>query len=386
MRKNARKLVLLAGIASLSGNAAAQIPDLVNALDAGGRAMGIGGGTYTAGSDTLSSYNNPAGLGHLTQPQFSVIFRNLPDSDTTISGDFNNPQISSQGAAGSRAVTHVGAAFPIGKRSDGTANGTLGIAFTTGGYLRDFRTGTGLVNGDLIVNNYAEILKIKNDFLTISYGSAAKQGFNFGIGLVVAVTSVANRQQYELVDANSNPRGIVEVNNDESGTGFGGVVGFTFVPRDNPNISLGISYRTPINLTGNSAVEAYYNRVPARLSAGFAGRYDGMRGGRDFIVYGLQADAYFRNSQNALIRQNRQVAFGGGVEYNYLWSNFRLPIRVGYNSVPSGGDGFGARNTFTFGLGYYPLNSGLGVDLNFGSPGGSGGLDLALGFTYRFGN
>lgn len=384
MKLAARKLLLTAGVAVLSSVSMAQIPDLINALDAGGRAMGLGGGTYTAGSDTLSSYNNPAGLGFLTEPQFSIVFRNLPDSDTTVSRDFNNPQVATTSSAGSRAVTHLGLVFPIGKR-EGKTNGSIGLAFTTGGYIRDFRTGNNLQNGDLTVVNYAELLKVKNDFLTLSYGSSAESGFSFGFGLVVAQTSVVNRQDYGLVDSSGTDRGSVHVDNDETATGVGGIVGFTFVPKDNPKVSMGFSYRTPINLSGNNAVKAYYDKVPARLSGGFAGRVDGVRGGKDFLIYGVQGDAYFRNSHNTIVTQKQQFVIGGGMEYNYQASGFRLPIRFGYNAVPSGGDGFAQRNTFTFGLGYYPSNSGLGVDLNFGSPGGGGGLDLAFGITYKFG-
>ncbi|MGE0001848.1 MAG: hypothetical protein AB7T05_07245, partial [Fimbriimonadaceae bacterium] len=40
----------------------AQIPDLLNALDAGGRSMGAGGATGVTDANTLSTYHNPAGL------------------------------------------------------------------------------------------------------------------------------------------------------------------------------------------------------------------------------------------------------------------------------------------------------------------------------------
>lgn len=384
MKLPARKLAISAGMAVLSTAAMAQIPDLINALDAGGRAMGMGGGTYTAGSDTLSSYNNPAGLGFLTQPQFSIVFRNLPDSDTTVSGDFNNPQLSTTATAGSRAVTHVGLVFPVGAH-DGKTSGTVGLAFTTGGYIRDFRTGQNLQYGDLTVSQYAEILKVKNDFLTLSYGSASQAGFNFGFGLVIAMSSIVNRQDYLLVDSSNNSQGSVHVDNDDSAHGVGGIVGFTFVPKENANISFGMSYRTPINLSGNDSVKAYYSKVPARLSAGLAGRSDRARGGKDFILYGLQADAYFRDQTNSIVSQKQQIVIGGGLEYNYQIGGSRIPIRFGYSAVPAGGDGFAQRNTFTFGIGYYPNNSGLGLDLNFGSPGGGGGMDLAFGMTYKFG-
>src|SRR5579862_7912379 len=109
----ARRLpFVILGAATMATPAFAQVPDLLNALDAGGRAMGAGGALYPTGSDTLSSYYNPAGLGYVTSTTLGAVMRNLPRSVTQASGDFNNPVLSSSGTTGARQLTHFGIVMP----------------------------------------------------------------------------------------------------------------------------------------------------------------------------------------------------------------------------------------------------------------------------------
>ncbi|KXK14322.1 MAG: hypothetical protein UZ18_ATM001001770 [Armatimonadetes bacterium OLB18] len=67
--KDAWKLrtAALAGIV-VPAVALGQVPDVVDALDAGGRAMGLGGAIYQTGADTVSTALNPAGLGFVNRP------------------------------------------------------------------------------------------------------------------------------------------------------------------------------------------------------------------------------------------------------------------------------------------------------------------------------
>lgn len=360
----------------------AQVPDLVNALDAGGRAMGMGGSIYTAGADTFSSYNNPAGLGYISDTTVGLAARNLPESDTTVSGDFRTPQTDSTFGAGPRAITHVGVAYPF-KRGGGRTSGTVGLAYTTGGYIRDFRSGTDLRDGSLTYRDYVELNRVKSDFFTLSYG-AASTNFSWGVGVVVTATTVENRQFYNIFDADNNNRGFVDTDNRDSANGIGGIVGFQYVPSGG-NFSLGVSYRSPIDLNSNESTEGYYDRIPGRLSGGVAIRSGGLRGGRDFIIFGLQADGYIQGKQDSVLTRKDQWVFGGGLEYNWLYGNTLIPLRFGINLVQNGGDGtFRDRNTFTFGIGYRPLGSSFGIDLNFASPGEGGGMDMGLGLTFRF--
>src|SRR4051794_27631745 len=120
---SARKLpFVILGAATMATPAFAQVPDLLNALDAGGRAMGTGGALYPTSSDTLSSYYNPAGLGYVNQSTIGAVLRNMPTSRTTASGDFNDPNLSSSGQAGRKDLSHFGFVFPFW-------GGGLGLAY-----------------------------------------------------------------------------------------------------------------------------------------------------------------------------------------------------------------------------------------------------------------
>ncbi|MBX7131873.1 MAG: hypothetical protein K1X67_04250 [Fimbriimonadaceae bacterium] len=379
---DARKLGLAALSAAMGACAQAQVPDLVSALDAGGRAMGMGGSIYTAGADTFSSYNNPAGLGYVTDATLGLSLRNLPESDTTVTTDFRTPQTETTYRSGSRAITHVGIAYPF-KGRNGRTNGTLGIAYTTGGYIRDFRSGTDLRDGDLVVKDYAELNRVKSDFYTVSYGSAGST-FSWGLGVVMTTTNVENRMFYNIFDADNQNRGFVDTDNRDTANGVGGIVGIQFVPQGG-NMSLGFSYRTPIELNGNDSTSGYYDKIPGRLSGGLAYRTGGLRGGKDFVIFGLQADGYIQGNKDSVLTRKDQWVIGGGMEYNWNYGNALIPIRFGFNAIPNGGDGlFRDRNTFTFGIGYRPFGSTVGVDFNFASSGEGGGMDMAVGLTYRF--
>jgi len=354
-----------------TGNA--QIPDLVNALDAGGRAMGIGGGTYVTDGNTLSSAYNPAGLAYLTTPTFGVSFRNLPTSETLISGNFQDPEFSSDPSLGKFALTHVGYAFPA-------LGGTVGVAYTVAGFIRDTTVGDNLPNGGLTVRNYSETTRAQTDLFTLSYGR--KMGtMNWGAGVVIASQYVAGTENYLLFNGGAQV-GANSSSASGNSTGVGVILGLQGAPSENPNTSWGISVRTPIDLTNNSETSSYYDRIPGRVSVGFATRANGGNGA-DFLVYGAQADYYFGGQENKVIPRKNHLAFGGGIEYNMHRFNGRIPIRLGFSAIPSGGDGFQARNAFTFGLGYRPNNSPLTIDLNIAKPTGKGPFDMAFGVTYR---
>ena len=85
-----RKLTLTVLGAVAMTTCHAQIPDLMTALDAGGRAMGLGGGTYGTDATTWSINANPAALGFIRNPMFGASFRNMPESRTSASGNFDD--------------------------------------------------------------------------------------------------------------------------------------------------------------------------------------------------------------------------------------------------------------------------------------------------------
>ncbi len=376
---SARKLsFVVGGIAALSVSALAQVPDLMNALDAGGRAMGVGGSLYGTSADTLSSYYNPAGLGYINQGQIGLTYRNLPKSRTTARDEFSDMEFDSSGRRGSNALAHVGLAYPLnnGRR------GTIGVSYNIGGFIDDERRNGGVRVGGNPVNFYSETLKARSDYFTVAYGKAnSSQNFSWGAGLQFVRQRIAN--DITLVDNSNNV--LLDGDVDETGSGVGLVLGAQFIPKNNPNVSFGFSYRTEIDLNGNSDTKSLYDKIPARLLGGVAYRQDGLRGGRDFIVYGLQLQHFFAGRSSQVFDRNAQTTAGFGLEYSYQTQGFRLPLRLGYNVVPGGGDDYGTRNGFAFGIGYRPNDSRFGIDFNFVAP-EKGGYDLGISLNYRFGN
>lgn len=369
---SARKLsFVVLGAAAFATPTLAQVPDLMNSLDAGGRAMGMGGALYSTGSDTLSSYYNPAGLGYVRDTTVGAVYRNLPKSTSTASGELNDPVLSTTAQSGSREITHFGAVFPF-------AHGGLGLSYTVGGYIDDFRQGSVTLGGDP-VNNFAERIRMKQDYFTLAYGhSSADASFSWGVG---AMFVQQNLRDQRAGDVNGGSLAA-----DVSGTskGFGGIIGVQFNPRGS-NTSYGLSYRSEIKLSGSDTT-LLADKIPARLKGGIAIRQDGLRGGKDFLLYGIDAAHYFKvTNPSSLFDREDQTTFGFGAEYNYGLGTARVPLRFGYSFIPSGGDGYSDRNTLTFGIGYRPANNDYTIDLNFGRP-QHGGFDLGLSLTYKLGS
>lgn len=378
-------MLVLAGMAALSASEKAwgQIPDLLTAFDAGGRAMGMGGSIYGSSSETLSSFYNPAGLGFIDSPVFATAIRNKPNSANRITGGtLSNPIRSTKNGFGSLGLTHAGYAAPW--RSGGQRKGTFALSYTTGGYIRDEATSNEVVvNASLSWRNYREISKAQTDYFTVAYGWPSRDGqTTYGAGVTVASQYILNRQEYTPVTGGT--AGSPNIS-DRSGTGIGVglVAGVQIVPKDRPNLVIGLSGRTPIDISENASTNSYYDRIPGKLTASVAVRRDGIRGGRDFVVYGAQVDGYFGGQRGATFSRKEGVAGGAGLEYNYATDRARVPIRLGFNAVPAMGDGFRERSALTFGIGYRPYNQPLAIDFNVASPTGGGRMDTALAITYR---
>ncbi len=369
--------VAFAALGAVPVAAAAQVPDLVSALDAGGRAMGMGGVTYVTGADTMAGYYNPAGLGYVTRPTLDLTIRNMPESNSVVTGDIGPggaQRIDSEGDKGPTGMGHFGLAIPL-KNGHGGTNGTIALTVTRGGQIRDLRTaGAGLVEGPLPATNFTQFLKVTTDFINLSYGQSSGDGsFNWGFGLVYA----SNRQVINRVAPSSTTL------LDESPTGWGGQVGVMFTPKTGGNVSFGASVRTPIKLRGGNA-GLIYNKIPGRVAAGLAFRQDGFRGGRDYMLFGGEVQHFFGGEAAQFVDRTTQTVVGLGTEYNWAMAGGRFPVRIGYSFVPSGGNFYGSRNALSFGLGYRPSTSDWAIDLNWARPQG-GGNDLSLSLSYKFG-
>jgi hypothetical protein len=377
--KSAGKLTLSTIGGCLAASTFGQVPDLLTAFDVGGRAMGAGGAFYATGADTISSYYNPAGLGYVNESTAGLVYRNLPTSRTIMRTSFDDPQLDSTGRRGSNAITHLGVAVPRGA-------GTFGISYTVGGYIDDLRVGNNLPTGNLTVRNYQETVKARADFFTFAFGRTNQaQNLSYGVGVQVVRQQVTNRQVGQLFDAENNQVGVFDADSSESGTGFGLLVGMQYIPPNRPNVSVGASFRTAMSLSGNPDTSVLYDRIPARFLAGIAARQDGLRTGNDFLVYGAQVQHFFGGRRSELFDRRDQTVLGFGVEYHYALGAAMIPIRLGYNIVPSGGDDYASRNAFTFGVGYRPGGARYAIDFNFAAP-ERGGYDMSVGINYRFGS
>lgn len=358
----------------------AQVPDLLNALDAGGRSMGSGGALNVTNADTLSTFYNPAGLGYLDKGELTIAYRNLPTSRTSITNSYNDPDRSSRGSSGSNSISHIGYAIPFsGVRRGGT--GTLAISYTVGGYIDDVGTGpaAGLPDGTggFTISNYEERRKARSDFYTIAYGRTnAAQNLSYGIGLIYA------QQSAEYSQSGTSSSGVfTPFDLSSNGGGFGVIGGVQYIPPRSPNLSLGLSVRSPIQV-GHGDTDLY-SRIPGRVMLGGAYRREGYRGGKDFLVFGAQIQYFYGGASSFAFDRSTQTVGNVGLEYSYGLGEARLPFRIGYMSVPGGGDAFGARNAFTYGIGYRPNDGNYSIDLSWATPQG-GGNDFALTATYRF--
>jgi hypothetical protein len=373
------KLMTLLGSVTLAGVASAQIPDLLNSLDAGSRSMGAGGAFGVTGSDTFSIFNNPAGLGYISTRTVGLGYRNLPTSRTTASGTLANPTLSTDGDRGKNKVSHLGYAMPM-KRG-----GTFGFSYQIGGFVDDLRTGTGLTSGSFNNVTYNEQIKVQTDFYTVAMGRSNADGTkSFGIGLTIANTSFSNQQLAFVPGTGGGPGTLLlQAENEGQASGVGLVAGYQVIPAGNPNTTFGVSVRTPIKLTGNSDVTDTYRTIPGQISLGFATRKDNYRGKEDYLIYGVQLSRYFGGSGSGLVDRDQQTVLGAGLEYNVVREDATIPVRFGYISNGRGGAGYSSRDAFTFGLGYRRSGAPWSLDLNYVYP-RKGSADFAMMLNYRF--
>ncbi|MCG9895618.1 MAG: hypothetical protein MH204_09105 [Fimbriimonadaceae bacterium] len=62
------------GFVAATGSAVAQVPDLLSSVDAGSRAIALGGSTTATDITPHAALLNPAGLGYISAPPATVAF------------------------------------------------------------------------------------------------------------------------------------------------------------------------------------------------------------------------------------------------------------------------------------------------------------------------
>ena len=252
-----RILVVTLGSLGLSGVGFAQIPDLLNTLDAGSRSMGAGGAFGVTSADTFSILANPAGLGYISTRTTNLAFRNMPRSQTQLFGDIANPTFTTTGKGGKNNLSEFGYAVPMAK------GGTFGFSYQVGGYIDDFRSGQNVTIGGFNNATYQEQIRAKTDFYTLAIGHSNSAGDkSTGWGLAIANLNLYDKQLGFLP---GNPQTtLIDSTNQSSTWGVGLVFGFQSVPSSQPNTTIGGSIRTPIKLSSNSFSSPLYDVLPGQ--------------------------------------------------------------------------------------------------------------------------
>lgn len=370
------RCVTLAVVLSWATASFAQIPDMLNAFDAGGRSLGLGGGLGATGTGSGSIGSNPAAIAYGTEPELTVNFRNLSESKSTMTGSFTAPDITGKGTSGNRSLTHLGYSRPLGHGA------SLGFAYDVGGFIKDFRTGTNLSNGSTTVVNYQELLQAKTNLFTIAYGKSNPDATSaWGLGLIIAMNNIRNFQSYSIQVGSDPPTPVTPLDNQGDTFGVGVSIGYQNSPAGS-NTMFGASLRSPITMTGTSEVDGYYSRIPGRASIGIVHRMDNPRRMDDYMLLALNADYYFGGKSSDVFSRTSQFVGGGGVEYHLRQRNAYIPLRVGFRAVGRGGNGFSSFSGLSFGLGYSPDNGNYGFDLDFNTN-SIGGSDMSVGLSYR---
>lgn len=381
MKLTSHLLLVLVGSTVIVVPASAQVPDLLNALDAGGRAMGMGGANNATNVDTLATYYNPAALAYLDTKEVGLVYRNLPESSTRLSGSRANPNESSDGESGGRTISHAGFAAPV-RELFGRGSGTIGFSYTLGGFIDDEARAASLSDDPLTLVNYRLRRKARSAFYSVSYGKAVNSGLSYGLGLVLASQQIDYSESASAFDGNTQiPFG--NTGESSTGTGLGVIGGLLYTPAASPRWTLGLSLRSPIELSGNGSTSSDYDTIPGRGILGATYRVEGFRDGKDYVLLGGQLQQFFGGDSSALFDRNSQTVFGLGAEYNVGIEQGRIPLRVGFATVNDGGNGFSSRNSFTFGFGLRPNQIPLGLDVSYAVP-QNGGYDFSISASYRF--
>ncbi|MER3412765.1 MAG: hypothetical protein C4341_00710 [Armatimonadota bacterium] len=372
------RFAVFLALAMVGAQAASQIPDLFDAFEMGGRSLGMGGGMYSNAADPSASYWNPANLSLIGEGQVELNFRNLPTSVTSLSGRLDDPDEHGSGSFGSYSIAFGGFALPIGGR------GTLGLSYAKGGFFNDRRVGVRL-EGDGVSVDIDDVLRVTNEFLTIAWGLPSRGQTNIGVGVVIGRQHILS-DTFRRIDDGQETTVIDDPAVTDEGIGIGGIVGVQFTPPSNPNVSFGISYRTPIKVNMDK-LDAISDEIPGRLQAGVVWRRDGLRGGRDYLIGGVDGAWFFgaNRGKPGGLRRDGHAAAGVGIEYNWAQSFGYVPIRLGFRVVQDAGEGFSSRSAFTFGLGYRPFEADYWLDLNIAAASGQSKPDVSLTMSSRIG-
>jgi hypothetical protein len=367
-----------------------QVADLLSTYDAGSKSIGLGSSLTATDAETLSAYNNPAGLGYINHQEIDAAYGNLPRSHSNV-GDLNGTRTYTSTQTGPASITNLGFAFPVSKKAN---SGTIGISYSLGGYVDDSGSASQVPYGTStteVAGNYLDHIESKTNYLAIGYGKTnPSQTLSFGASILWARESIQYRQEYGVFDTSGSSPVLLSTQDtgNISGTsnGIGVVAGLDYIPSNLPNLTLGASLKSPIKLTGGDGVDSYYSTIPGRLLVGGGLRLSGLKNRKDdYTVIGAQFEQFYGGSGTGLLSVQNSSAGDFGAEYGFTQDDFVIPIRVGYRAISSEGPAFADRNELTYGFGIKDKESRYGIDLSWARPRHAAG-NFTISASYRFVN
>jgi hypothetical protein len=263
--------------------------------------------------------------------------------------------------------------------------GTLGISYAVGGHARELRHGEGLVvdPGENITANIDTLDAITQEFITLAYGFKRGDAMSLGLGLIVARETIMSASRIELFQNGSPIPSPEPTDTQEDASGIGAIIGAQVT--SGPNTSYGISFRSPIKLRGYDELSSYSDEIPARVQGGMLFRKDGIRGGKDFLIAGVDAAYFFKANSGKAFERKGHVSGGVGVENNLSQRFGWIPIRLGVHATSGGGPGFKQRTVFTFGAGYRPNAGNFWFDFAAATGSGQNRPDFAVSLGTKLG-
>ncbi len=308
-----RMYVFIFCIMSISLLAAQEID--WNITGAGARAAGFGGAFIGVADDATAIVWNPAGLTQLEKPEASIVSK-LVSEETKI--DNKGTLYSATLTQTHGALDFLSFASPLNKNK---IVGALAWQQEIDGYYKqDTQERSGGINA-------------------ISIGAAMPLGKLFSFGLTGNVWTGSMKSK------NTDPEDLYNGTSKYSGFNFvvGGMADFSSSSKPLP-LKLGLTIRTPFDLnektTATGETDSNYKlSMPLMVGIGTSYRF----GDTFTLALDIENRQY---SKSKLVNKDideesskiseydlNQLRLGG--EYLLLFSNFRIPLRLGLQSVPT---------------------------------------------------
>jgi hypothetical protein len=324
----------------------------LNITGAGARAEGFGGAFIGVADDATAIVWNPAGLNQLERAEASIVSRIIMEKEET--NYLYSPEFNSS-ASQSHVVFNFGSvALPIHM---GGTKLVIALAYQRQlDFYRNQKTTTTNLEGKGGVDTFTPGFSI-NLGPVISVGASA----NFWMGKydeTSTYTGLVNQQPLSPQTQNFTYKGFNIV--------AGGLVDLEGLPAPVP-LKFGVCLRTPFNMTADGTINNVPNisfgptnysvsqtiHMPFMLGFGASARlFENLTLAADYETrsYGdkeIQQDISGQASQTFTISKNNLNQYRFGAEYLIVGQKVVIPIRIGYQSLPTVNQNFNSASNPT---------------------------------------